>query len=176
MTSHAKSRGRENWRQTLSLLDHVASGLLVFELNPKYRNAFVTDGLAGVRRLVEGEERRRLMRRLRDLKRRGFLEERKKGKAMLLGLTGKGSAYRLKFQVRSAPRLPSGWHWLLTFDIPERQKHLRDRLRTYLKSVGFKMVHQSVWLTDRDVISFVAQVFRESGTTRWLKWYRVQEE
>lgn len=45
-----------------------------------------------------------------------------------------------------------GWY-LFAFSIPERQRHLRDRLRRHLREFNFGLVFNNLWLTCRDQIT-----------------------
>ena len=175
MSKRAKTSGRTVWRSTLRLLDAIDLGLLVLDVRGRYRYAFMEDGLAGVRRMVEGEERSLVMKRLRDLRRKKLIEERRVGTRILLGLSGRGCALHLKFQMKSAPRLPPDQRILVTFDIPERQKPVRESLRATLRKAGFKMIHYSVWMTDRDVMQPLRRHLAAKRIGGWVRFYAVRE-
>ena len=44
---------------------------------------------------------------------------------------------------------------MLIFDIPERQRELRDKVRNTLKTIGFKQLQQSVWIYPFDCEDFI---------------------
>lgn len=175
MSKSAKTCGRKNWRATLRLLDAIEAGHLLLSVSGRYRRVYMNEGLGGVRRMVEGEERRRVLTRLRDLKRKKLVEERKVASRLRLSLSDRGTHLHLKYQLKSAPTLQNGGKVLVTFDVPERQRLVREMLRSMLKTAGFKMVHQSAWITDRDVVGVLRRVLATKGARKWIKYYSVQE-
>lgn len=47
-------------------------------------------------------------------------------------------------------RLGKNAYLMVTFDIPERERHVRDHLRFLLKALEFKQVQKSVWKSEYD--------------------------
>ncbi|HEY4474135.1 MAG TPA: hypothetical protein VI957_03160 [Candidatus Paceibacterota bacterium] len=89
------------------------------------------------------------------LLRKGFIE-RKEG---MLRITARGER-ELRMLDSGSYRLKKPRHWdgrwrILIFDIPERRKSLRDKLRLTLLSVGFVRLQDSVWLYPYDCEDFV---------------------
>ena len=89
------------------------------------------------------------------LLRKGFIE-RKEG---MLRITARGER-ELRMLDCGSYRLKKPRHWdgrwrILIFDIPERRKSLRDKLRRTLLSVGFVRLQDSVWLYPYDCEDFV---------------------
>ena len=75
-------------------------------------------------------------------------------------LTPKGKRAVKKY---SPSRLGKGASLLVTFDIPENQRHKRDHLRKLLHELDFKMIQQSVWSTEYDYRDYLAAEITEYG-------------
>ena len=81
----------------------------------------------------------------------GFLKRNERG---FLQLTSKGEA-KLRALETYNYRLPHPKHWDkkwrgLIFDIPEKRKGLRDKVRLTLASIGFRKLQKSVWVYPYD--------------------------
>ena len=60
---------------------------------------------------------------------------------------------------------------LITFDIPENERHLRDRLRAILRELKFEQVQKSVWETEYDVIKYLKMEVKEHGLENKVNVY-----
>jgi len=74
-------------------------------------------------------------------------------------LTPKGEM-RLRQLERKNYQLPKPKRWdrkwrVLIFDIPEKKKQLRDKVRLTLHSIGFKQLQKSVWVFPYDCEDFI---------------------
>jgi CRISPR-associated endonuclease Cas2 len=71
----------------------------------------------------------------------------------LLRLTEKGRRVldrkRLQYETTAHRKWDGRWR-VLIFDIPEKRKRIRDRVRHELVSVGFKLLQRSVWVYPYD--------------------------
>ncbi len=90
------------------------------------------------------------------LVRDGYLEETGEG----LCLTREGEAKLARIEAL-ADGLPRKRRWdrrwrILIFDIPERKKNMRDRLRCTLLAAGFVKLQDSVWAFPHECEEFVA--------------------
>ena len=47
---------------------------------------------------------------------------------------------------RDYPKLPSPSSIIISFDIPEKEKHKRAWLRSVLRNLDYKILHASVWI------------------------------
>ena len=73
----------------------------------------------------------------------GFLELTEMGERKLRGIE------RNDYHISRPPRWDKKWR-VLIFDIPERRRLTRDRVRMTLSSIGFKRLQQSVWVYPYD--------------------------
>ena len=84
----------------------------------------------------------------------------KNGDEYCLRITEKGSkALAFEQSVLSLNRSNRKWdgRWrIVTFDVPERRRGVRGRLRAMMKSVGFIRMQESVWVYPYDCEEFIA--------------------
>jgi hypothetical protein len=88
---------------------------------------------------------------LNYLKRTQLIEARRVGERLLVKLTEKGYRKMLQAQLRGSQRKCTEGVCLVSFDIPESQKVVRNSFRRLLRDCGFKKLHHSVWYTENDV-------------------------
>lgn len=65
--------------------------------------------------------------------------------------------------------LTAGRRCLVTFDLPECQRDLRDRLRYFLSKAGLKRVQRSVWVTEKNVVNDLRSLFVVGALSRWVR-------
>jgi hypothetical protein len=97
--------------------------------------------------------------RISKLIREGYLElECRDGKSYVR-LTEKGEHFAaLMHEGKLAPRKPRRWDgkWrLLIFDIPEKRKGTREKIRATLITLGFVRLQDSVWIYPYDCEDFI---------------------
>lgn len=81
---------------------------------------------------------------IRNLHSRGYIEIQKDGKNTSIRLTNKGKIKKLESM---KTRIPDGKWRILSFDIPQKMKKIRDQFRRSIKRLGFKQVQQSLWVS-----------------------------
>lgn len=124
------------------LLILLEEGLLNI-LNP-YRYFF---------RIGEPHNPRTIYKAISRLEQNGLLKKFNKENKTHLRLTEKGRKILNEHRVSDRKPLPSWDHkWrIITFDIPEEKKQLRQMLRCFLISIGFGKVQRSVWISPHDL-------------------------
>jgi DNA-binding transcriptional regulator PaaX len=84
----------------------------------------------------------------------------KKGDAYYLRLTENGrkalAFEQSRLSLTNTKRRWDGRWRIVTFDIPERRRSIRARLREMMKSVGFIRLQESVWVYPYDCEEFMA--------------------
>ena len=104
---------------------------------------------------------RRMQQAISRLVARGLVGRPRKGGRMGLALTAKGTrvAKRLKtlesIQIHKPLRWDKRWR-IVIFDVWERRKYVRERLRGMLIKMGFKRVQDSVWAHPYDCEELIA--------------------
>jgi CRISPR-associated endonuclease Cas2 len=88
------------------------------------------------------------------LKERGLIQFEKRDGMTFVGLTEKGRRELLKYQLRETSiKRPKRWDkkWrVIIFDIKEKRRIVRDRLRKELVNLGFLRLQNSVWIYPYD--------------------------
>lgn len=153
---------------THAFLEAVSHGLLVFEMNGKYRWAYIREGRSGIRRLLAAEERRDMNRKLHVAKRRGLISESKIGKRLNLSLTDKAFEKLDQKALQDAGPRKDGRRVYVMYDIPEKFRASRDLLRKILKRAGFSRYQQSIWRTDRDIATLLKDWLRRHKLEKWV--------
>jgi len=84
------------------------------------------------------------------LRRAGYLSIKKSNHQIYISLTKEGKKRAGMFQIDSLVlRRPKRWDkkWrLMTFDISEKRKIVREALRGKLKELGFRLFQKSIWI------------------------------
>lgn len=81
----------------------------------------------------------------------GLIQRNERG---FLRLTSSGEKrisafYKIGFQTKKPKKWDGKWR-LVSFDIKEKRRELRDQLRTTLNAVGFVHLHHSLWIYPYD--------------------------
>lgn len=89
----------------------------------------------------------------------GYLTFEERGGVKYIRLTQKGERFAaLMHEGSLAPKRPKRWDrkWrLLIFDIPERRKGIREKIRSALITLGFVRLQDSVWAYPYDCEDFI---------------------
>lgn len=149
-------------------LHAVSSGLLLFERNGRYRHAYMRDGMHGIHRLLAAEERREILRMFDAARRRRLVAVSRAGSRMKVALTPRGAGFLDRAVMMKTPSRKDGKRVHILYDIPERHRAQRDRLRTLLKRAGFRRRQQSVWWTGKDVALILKAWVRRNGLENWV--------
>src|SRR3989344_1358292 len=147
----SRKRTKKNQLQKIILQTVKVAGLLSIALvAPNVIGAMAKLGL------IPSPRQGDVVERTSDrLVRKGLMEWRG-GK---LRLTAKGERQLIELELRELVKRPRrGDHkWrVIIFDIPERRKALRIKLRETLKSIGFERLLDSVWLFPHDCEDLIA--------------------
>ena len=99
---------------------------------------------------------RRISQAINRLRERGLIERVDIGKGVTLRLTEKGvrlaeaiEEEEKQYEIKKPKRWDSKWR-IVIFDIWERRRAVRDRLRTLLQRNGFVKIQNSVWVYPYD--------------------------
>lgn len=64
---------------------------------------------------------------------------------------------------------------MLIFDVPEKYRKSRHLLRSILKSLGYKMFQQSVWITPYDVSEKTEELLQEYNLDEFVKIFIIEK-
>lgn len=114
-------------------------------------------------------------RRIKQFLRHKHLEEERAGERLRKRLTADGAAEAIRIHILTKnERLPRGEICGISYDLPECQHYPRDLLRTFLKQIGCRMVHQSLWSTSRDIRAELRDLFAVRGAEGWIKIFSIK--
>lgn len=132
--------------RTLGEIDSILTNPYQFTHGLPYKEVVVTDA---VQRLV----------------RSGYLSRNGRGRKAVYRLTEKGEE-RVRERISRFLMEPRRWdgRWrMVIYDIEETERGSRDRLRAFLKSLGFGMLQQSIWISPYPVRDPLEKFLEESG-------------
>ena len=112
--------------------------------------------------------RQRALQLLWNLKQKGYIEMKKRGKRAEYILSDKGRLKILKHKISKCKSLPKGKYVVVIFDIPESQRKLRDELRWALKRNKFTKLQLSVWASRQAVYKDIKDLINELGIQKWV--------
>jgi phenylacetic acid degradation operon negative regulatory protein len=98
---------------------------------------------------LAGVEEKKTIYRLKDLKKGGFVRY-KRGLSDIETTEAGRKRLRRSVPVYEKRRKWGGRLYLITYDIPESKKLIRDYFREHLKALGCGMLQASVWITPYD--------------------------
>ena len=119
-------------------------------------------------------ERSHFFERISYLKRRGLISRFCEGKESFAEVTGKGRSYlRSKRLQHLAVEKPKIWDkkWrMVIFDIPEKERAIRDFLRVKLYQIGFLQVQKSVFIYPFECTEEISLICGEHGGRQYIKY------
>jgi len=96
------------------------------------------------------------------------------GERIKIELTSNGRSALLKQSILECEQeLPSGEYCLVSYDIPEELRAIRNQFRNLLKQAGFEMVHLSLWRSTKDIIDTAQDYVKQLGVSQWVSISRV---
>lgn len=108
-------------------------------------------------------ERGKIARQLNYLKNQGYIEYSRKQNQVSVKLTLKGE---IKLLENSNEQKIDGKWRMLSFDVPERIRKIRDQFRSAIKRIGFRQVQLSLW-----ACPFV----KADKITKIIEFYKVEK-
>jgi phenylacetic acid degradation operon negative regulatory protein len=107
---------------------------------------------------------------------RGWIGSQRVGRRSYYSLTSKGRTLLEEGEARIYhPDWDQPWsgEWLLlTYTIPEEDRHLRDQLRDRLTWLGFGSLGNGLWISPHDVEDEIREVSRSLGITDRVECFR----
>lgn len=97
-------------------------------------------------------------------------------------LTNDGKHLALTYDIDNMKISKHPWDkkWrIITFDIPERIKKVRESLRYHLKNLGFKELHKSVFVLPyecRDEIEYIVEFYNARRFIRYIEAHYIDNE
>jgi DNA-binding transcriptional regulator PaaX len=123
------------------------------------------------------KDRHKLQQTLYRLKKAKLLEEKifNNTKGYILSPRGFMKLYRIQLEHKKKEKYPQGHYLMVFFDIPEKQRQLRNCFRSLLRELGFQKIQQSVWATQYQVANELQQIIKDYGLDKYVKPLVVKE-
>ena len=110
------------------------------------------------------------------LKVKGYIKvknlENKRG--IMLTKNGVNRAIKASFKLDKKRRSDGKWVMLI-FDIPEKYRRSRSMLRGALRSLGYKIYQQSVWISPYDVSERTEQFLQSHDLEKYVKIFLIEK-
>ena len=130
----------------------------------------------GYDEFLEMQDRRKqyeIKKRLRRMEEKKIIKIEKRGKEIVIALSTEAKLEKIKREMHAIDKImPDGEVCLISFDIPERIRRVRDMLRSLFKELGFVCVHRSVWEGKRDLMKEVKLLAKILNVEDWLIVYK----
>ncbi|MBI2062776.1 MAG: hypothetical protein HYT61_00855 [Candidatus Yanofskybacteria bacterium] len=68
-----------------------------------------------------------------------------------------------------------GYWRMIIFDVPEKKRKYRDYLRQMLKTLGFKELQKSTWVTPYPIPDFLKELLWEERIKRFTRFINIKE-
>lgn len=107
---------------------------------------------------------------LRQLKQRGWIEVRAKGKKIEYLITESGLINGLEVQMMQVQsNLAKSKCCYVIYDFPIGANKARSQFRKLLKRAGFERCQDSVWFTKKNVLRHMVQIIQYLKVDKWVK-------
>jgi hypothetical protein len=134
-------------------------------------NLYFRGGVDLIREIEYASEMKGFYQALRKLERKKKLEIRTYANEVLVRLSNDDVLCGLLEKIRSSELLPAGRSYLVSFDIPEQERGLRQELRRFLKACGLKRRHDSLWICGQASGRELVLAFQVIGADKWVHLY-----
>lgn len=111
---------------------------------------------------------------LSKLKNLGYIEKIIKDKNTFYIITPKGEEYAdsVLSVLKKSPKWDKKWR-LVMFEIPEKNRALRDKLRRALSGLGLGILQSSVWVSPQDVQKQIEEIDKKLSLGFQMKYFEV---
>lgn len=154
-------------------------------LNPNYAFTGFSRDLLGLNKGRRQSENAKNHKRINPitlwrLKRDGLIARSGPKKSAKWRITAEGENYFNDYFVDLAegyelPRV-DGRIRIFTFDVPEKERKKRDRLREILKSCEYKMLQQSVWIGKRPLAKSAFKDIRDMKADSYIHLFEISKQ
>ena len=99
------------------------------------------------------------------------------GRESYYSLTKKGNSWMLYGKHRTLERENKKWNkkWmLLTYNIPEKLRHLRDNLRRELQAMGYGSLGSSLWISPYDLMEELNKISDKLKVAKYIETFEAR--
>lgn len=120
----------------------------------------------------------RFNRAIRYLEGRGLVQKKEQNSQIFIRLTKEGKVnallLRLEKEFKKSPQWDGRWR-VIIWDIPEDAREQRDRIRWFIKNLGFFQIQKSVFVTPYPLPPAAVAYLKESGLLQYIRFLRVDK-
>ena len=129
------------------------------------------------RKMRYQKERKKFARFITYLKGRGYIKTKigKNRKGVLLTPRGMEKILQITIKRTDKKKRRDGKWQMIIFDIPEKYRKTRNRLRRALKELGYQKLQQSVWVCPYDVQKATERLIRFYSAEPWTRLFLIEE-
>ena len=109
-----------------------------------------------------------LYKTVRQLRIKGYLETPREGRKILLKLTNKAKEELILKKLLEGKSWDGKWR-IVIFDIPEKQRKVRNSLRNKLREWQFEQLQKSVWVGKKDVSAEIKKFINYLNISQWVQ-------
>ena len=117
-------------------------------------------------------------RAIQYLEAQAYLKVTKKNEKKFIKLTRKGRVRTLLMKLEAGQPTTPAWDnkWrVMIWDIPEKHRYYRDKIRAFVKQLGFYRLQQSVFITPHPIPAPAVEYLKESGLMDFVRFLRVDK-
>jgi DNA-binding transcriptional regulator PaaX len=108
-----------------------------------------------------------------DLKRRGVIKI--QGEGVLLTSRGREEALRIRWKLAECEKRNDGNMVMVMYDLPEKQRQMRDIFRSVLVCLGYQEFQKSVWVSQKKVEHETEEAIREYNLWEYARLFIIKE-
>lgn len=188
----SKNRKTQKWttkRILLEILSRLGEATLTVIdegfLNPKYPFTHVSRELFGLntpkkyfKNIRKAKEQRKVLfsATLSRLKQEGFITSSGNTRNTLWHLTSSGANHVKQMNSDSFLPAKDSTLRLVIFDIPEKVRGLRDRIRALLAISGYKLLQRSVWIGERPLREKIFKEITQHNIQQYIHMFEIKEK
>lgn len=143
--------------------------------HPLYKRTFFSGSAEAVGRRRQREAEYAYRQHILRLRRQQWIAMRKIGKEIQIALTPRGKVIALRERMKTALICKEKECIIVIFDIPEKERAVREQFRSVLKECNFQQLQRSVWMSTRDVLVHLKEFIRSTKSHAWIRAFRVKD-
>ncbi|MBI4281350.1 CRISPR-associated endonuclease Cas2 [Candidatus Uhrbacteria bacterium] len=151
------------------------ANFMIGATHPFYRRTFMGGGPEAVRRRRRREAEYAYRQHLLKLKRQQWIVMRRIGGEIQVALTPRGKVMALRERMKTASACKDKECVIVIFDIPEKERVVREQFRSVLKECGFTQLQRSVWMSTNNVLAHLKEFIRHTKSHSWIRAFHTKD-
>ncbi|MDO8581544.1 MAG: CRISPR-associated endonuclease Cas2 [bacterium] len=151
------------------------ANFMIGATHPFYRRTFMGGGAQAVQRRRAREALYAYRQQLLKLKRQKWIAMRRIGEEIQVALTSRGKEVALRERMKTASVCKDKECVIVIFDIPEKERAVREQFRSVLKECGFTQLQRSVWMSTNNVLAHLKEFIRGTKSQSWIRAFHAKD-